>query len=162
MIFDITASLHLTIILVAQIVKNSAPLAQEYQCWVDPYAHPQNIKVLTLFLYICDRCEIHSTGVWSLNHCVTTSLRLGPTPISQKQKSTPDLYRQHSVTVHPYPFAHPKHNIKVLKHLYKYGMDVGCPPHGFGASTIILQHHSCLVLPQCTKNPPLTCRGATV
>ncbi len=54
---------------------------------------------------------MQSTGVWSLNHGITTSLRLSHTPIFQK--STPDLHMRNSVRVDPY--AHPQH-IKVLKH----------------------------------------------
>jgi hypothetical protein len=38
----------------------------------------------TPYIYIWYRCEMHSTVVWSLNHAITTSLRLGPTPISQE------------------------------------------------------------------------------
>jgi len=54
---------------------------------------------------------MHSKWVWSLNHDITTSLRLCPTPIFLNP--TPDLHRCNSVRVHPY--AHPWH-IKVLKH----------------------------------------------
>jgi hypothetical protein len=46
-------------------------------------------------------------GGWSLNHGITTSLRLCHAPIFQKSTAN---YR---VRVHPY--AHPQH-IKVLKH----------------------------------------------
>ncbi len=52
-----------------------------------------------------------SKWVWSLNHDITTSLRLHPTPIFLN--STPDLHRRNSVRVHTYD--HPQH-IKVLKH----------------------------------------------
>ncbi len=78
---------------------------------VHPYAHPQHIKVLELFLYIYYGCGMQSTGVWSLNHDIATSLGLSPTPIFLKP--TPNLHRLNSVRVHPY--AHPQH-IKVLKH----------------------------------------------
>ena len=54
---------------------------------------------------------MHSKWVWSLNHDITTSLRLGLSPIFLK--STPDLHRCNSVRADPY--AHPQH-IKVLKH----------------------------------------------
>ena len=54
---------------------------------------------------------MQSIGVWSLNHHITTSLGLSPTPILVK--SIPDLHRHNSVRVDPY--AHPQH-IKVLKH----------------------------------------------
>ena len=50
---------------------------------------------------------MQSTGVWSLNHDITTSLGLSPTPIFLK------LHRRNSVRVDPY--AHSQH-IKVLKH----------------------------------------------
>ncbi len=49
---------------------------------------------------------MQSTGVWSLNHDITTtSLGLSPTPIFLK--STPGPHRHNSVRVHPY--AHPQH-----------------------------------------------------
>jgi hypothetical protein len=51
------------------------------------------------------------TGVWSLNHDITTSL--GPSYTTISLKSTLDLLRCNSVRVDPY--AHPQH-IKVLKH----------------------------------------------
>jgi hypothetical protein len=54
---------------------------------------------------------MQSTGLWSLNHDITTSFGLGPAPIFLK--STPDQHRRNSVRVHPY--AHSQH-IKVLKH----------------------------------------------
>ena len=54
---------------------------------------------------------MQSMGVWSLNHDITTSLRLAPTPIFLKIH--PNLHRCNSVRVDPY--AHPQH-IKVLKH----------------------------------------------
>ncbi len=50
---------------------------------------------------------MQSTGIWSLNHDITTSLGLRPTPIFLK------LHRLNSVRVHPN--ALPQH-IKVLKH----------------------------------------------
>ena len=42
--------------------------------------------------------------VWSLNHDITTSLRLHPTPIFLN--STPDLHRHNSVRADP--CAHPQ------------------------------------------------------
>ncbi len=51
------------------------------------------------------------TGVWSLNHVITTSLGLSQTPIIKKPPQ--HLHRCNSVRVHPY--AYPKH-IKVIKH----------------------------------------------
>ena len=52
---------------------------------------------------------MHSMEGWCLNLDVTTSLRLGHTPISQESTST--LHRCNSVRAHQY--AHPWH-IKVL------------------------------------------------
>ncbi len=54
---------------------------------------------------------MHSKWIWSLNHDITTSLRLCPTPVFPK--STPNLHMHNKVRAHPY--AHP-HHIKVLKH----------------------------------------------
>ncbi len=48
---------------------------------------------------------MQSTGGWSLNHDITTSLGLSHTPIIQK--STPDLHRRNNVRVGPY--AHSQH-----------------------------------------------------
>ncbi len=53
---------------------------------------------------------MHFTGVWSLNHDITTSLGLSHTP--NFLKYTPNLHRRNSVRVHPY--AHPR-QIKVIK-----------------------------------------------
>jgi hypothetical protein len=52
-----------------------------------------------------------SAGLWSLNHDLTTSLRLSHVPNLPKIHS--HLHRCNSVRVHP--CAHPQH-IKVLKH----------------------------------------------
>ncbi len=68
---------------------------------------------------------MQSTGVWSLNHDITTSLGLSPTPIFLK--STPNLHRHTSVRMHPY--AHPQH-IKVLKH-FVY-IQYGCRMQSMG------------------------------
>ena len=63
---------------------------------------------------------MQSTGVWSLNHDITTSLGLGHTPVILK--STPDLHRcSTSVRVDPYAHSQP---IKLLKH-FIYNLDVG-------------------------------------
>jgi hypothetical protein len=78
---------------------------------VDPYAHQQHVKVLKHFAYISYGCGIHSTGGLSLNHGITSSLRLSSTPKSWK--STPDLHWRNTLRVDPY--AHPQHS-KVLKH----------------------------------------------
>ncbi len=68
---------------------------------------------------------MQSMGVWRLNHDITASLGLSPTPIFLK--STPDLRRCNSVRVHPY--AHPQH-IKVLKH-FVY-IQYGCGMQSMG------------------------------
>ena len=54
---------------------------------------------------------MHFTGVWSLNHDLTTSQRLSHAP--NFSKIPPHPYRWNSVRVPPY--AHPQH-IKVLNH----------------------------------------------
>ena len=76
-----------------------------------PNAHLHQMKLPKDFvIYDMDvGCSLQ--GVWSLNHAITTSLGLRPTPIFVK--STPDLQRRNSVRVHPY--THQQH-IKVLKH----------------------------------------------
>ena len=56
-------------------------------------------------------CGMDSKQVWSVNHDITTSLRLRPTP--HFLKSTPNLHRRNTVRMDPY--AHPQH-INVLKH----------------------------------------------
>ncbi len=56
---------------------------------------------------------MQSTGVWSLNHDITTSLGLSHTPVILK--STPDLIRLRRNCVRVDPYAHSQH-IKVLKH----------------------------------------------
>ena len=45
-----------------------------------------------------------SKWVWSVNHDITTSLRLRPTLIFQK--SIPNLHRHNSVRRHPYAHIH--------------------------------------------------------
>ncbi len=54
---------------------------------------------------------MQSTGLWSLNHDLTTSLRL--TYVPNLPKIHPPLHRRNSVRVHS--CAHP-HYIKVLIH----------------------------------------------
>ncbi len=54
---------------------------------------------------------MHSKWVWSLNHDLTTSLRINNTLIFLK--SYPTWHKSNRVKVHPY--AHPQH-IKTLKH----------------------------------------------
>ncbi len=108
---DITISLGLSHTPIIQ--KSTTPdLHTHNSVRMDPtYAHSQHIKVLKHFVCIWYGCGMQSTGVWSLNHDITTSLGLRPTPFSQK--FTPDLHRRNSVRVHPY--AHSQ-QIKVLKH----------------------------------------------
>ena len=73
---------------------------------------------------------MQSTGLWSLNHDLTTSLRLSYVP--NLPKINPHLHRRNSVRVHP--CAHPLY-IKALNTLYNYGLDVGCNLRGFGGPT---------------------------
>ncbi len=63
------------------------PLHRRNSVRVHPYAPQQHIKVLKHFIYIWYGCGMQSTGVWSLNHDITTSLGLSHTLI--KQKFTP-------------------------------------------------------------------------
>jgi hypothetical protein len=101
---------------------------------VDKYAHPLHVKVLKHFIYIQYECRMQSTGVWSLNHYITTSLRLSPTLIFLN--STPDLHRHYCIRVDPYahvrvkPYAHPQ-QIKVLKHFIY--VQYGCGMQSTGA-----------------------------
>jgi hypothetical protein len=67
---------------------------------VDKYAHPLHVKVLKHFTYIQYGCGMQSTGAWSPNHHITTSLRLSPIPIFLN--STPDLHRRYGIRVDPY------------------------------------------------------------
>ncbi len=64
--------------------KNHTHLHRHNRVRVHPYAHPQHMKVLKHFIYIWYGCEMQSTGVWSLNHDITTSLGLSHTPIVKK------------------------------------------------------------------------------
>jgi hypothetical protein len=68
---------------------------------VYPYTHPLHTKVLKHFLYIWWGCGMQSMVAWSLNHDVTTSLGLGPTP--NFQKIHPHYKWRISVRVHLYP-----------------------------------------------------------
>jgi len=52
------------------------------------YAHPQHLKVLKRFAYICHGWGMLSLGGWSLNHHTTISLRLSHTPIFLKSTPT--------------------------------------------------------------------------
>ncbi len=69
------------------------------------YPYPQHIKVQKHFVYIWHGCGMHSKWIWSLNHDITTSLRLSQTPFFPK--STPDLHKHNRVRAHPY--AHPRY-----------------------------------------------------
>jgi hypothetical protein len=71
---------------------------------VHPYAHPQHLKVLRLFVYIQYGCGMQSMGVFSLNHDTATSYRLGHTPFSLK--FTPTCTCNTALRMHPY--AHPR------------------------------------------------------
>ena len=81
---------------------------------VHPYAHPQQhikVQVLNHFGYTWYGCEMQFAGLWSLNHDLTTSLRLSHAP--KFPKIHPNRHRWISLRVHS--CAHPQH-IKVLKH----------------------------------------------
>ncbi len=118
----------------------------------ESYAHSQHIKVLKHFIYIWYGCGMQSMGVWNLNHHITTSLGLSPTPIFLK--STPNLHRHNSV------YAHPQH-IKVLKHfVYTW---YGCGMQSMGVWS--LNHHITTSLGLSLLQfsyPSLTCTGITV
>ena len=74
---------------------------------------------------------MQSTVLWSLNHDLTTSLRLSYVP--NLPKTNPHLHRRkNSVRVHP--CAHPLY-IKALNTLYIHVLDVGCNLWGFGGPT---------------------------
>ena len=97
---DITTSLRLRPTPI--FLKSTSDLHRRNTVRVGPYAHPQHIKVLKHCVYILHGCGMHSKQVWSLNHDITTSLRLCPTPIFLN--STPDLHRYNSVRAHPHFF----------------------------------------------------------
>ena len=59
-----------------------------YVIRVCPYAHPQLLKVLKHYAYICHGWRMQSLGVWSLNHYTTTSLGLSHAPIFLKSTPT--------------------------------------------------------------------------
>ncbi len=50
---------------------------------VHPYAHPQHMQVLKLFISIHYKCGVQSAVVYSLNHDTTTSFGLHLTPMFQ-------------------------------------------------------------------------------
>jgi hypothetical protein len=100
-----------------------------YGIRVDPYAHPQHLKVLKHFVYIQYVCGMHSMGVCSLNHGTTTSYRLSNTPFSRKIH--PHLHMYQGIRV--YPYAHLQH-LKVLKH-FVY-IQYGCGMHSMGVCSL--------------------------
>ncbi len=106
---DLTTSLRLSY--VPNLPKIHPHLHRCNSVRVHPFAHPQHIKVLKHFGYAWFGCGMQSTGLWSLNHDLTTSLGLSNVP--NLPKIHPHLHRRNSVKVHP--CAHPQY-IKVLKH----------------------------------------------
>jgi hypothetical protein len=100
-----------------------------YVIRVCPYAHPQLLKVLKHYAYICHGWRMQSLGVWSLNRDLTTSLGLSHAPIFRKIHPHP--YRRNSVRVHPY--AHPQH-LKVLKHFVYF--QYGCGMQSMGVCSL--------------------------
>jgi hypothetical protein len=103
---------------------------------IDPYAHPQHMKVVNHLLYVWSGCEKHSTWVWSLNHCRKALLR-APSSDSGFQPTSQIWTGQcgcNDMMMMTDPYAHPQH-MKVVKHLlYDWS---GCEsiPHEFGAPT---------------------------
>ena len=92
---------------------------------IDPYAHPQHMKVVNHLLYIWSGCEKHSTWVWSLNHCTKALLSTKQWPgISA---DFPNLDRPVWLQWHDDgSISHPQH-MKVVKHLlYVWS---GCDNH---------------------------------
>jgi hypothetical protein len=77
---DITTSLGLGLSSIF-LKSTPAPALQRNSVRVHPYAHPQHIKVLKHFVNIWHGCGMQSVQVCSLNHDITTLLRLRPTPI---------------------------------------------------------------------------------
>jgi hypothetical protein len=95
---------------------------------VCPYTHPQLLKVLKHYAYICHGWRMQSLGIWSLNRDLTTSLGLSHAPIFRKIHPHP--YGRNSVRVHPY--AHPLH-LKVLKHFVYFQYGCGMQSMGVGS-----------------------------
>jgi len=89
-----------------------------------PYVHPQHLKVLKHFAYICHGWGMQFLGVWGLNYDHTISFGLGHAPIFQKSTAS-----------------------QGAKALCISNMDVGCSQWGFTASNIILQHHTGSAIP---------------
>ena len=79
---DITTSIRFRPTPIFQ--KSTPDLHMHNSVRVDPYAHPQHIKVLKHFAYIWHGCGIPSMGVGSLKHDTWTSYRLSHTPFSLK------------------------------------------------------------------------------
>ncbi len=106
---DLTTSLGLSY--VPNFSKIHPHLHMRNSVRVHPFAHPQYIKVIKHFVYTWFGCGMQSTGLWSLNHDLTTSLGLSHVP--NLPKIHPHLHRRNSVREHP--CAHPQY-IQVLKH----------------------------------------------
>jgi hypothetical protein len=106
---DLTISLRLSY--VPNLPKIHPHLHRRNSVRVHPFAHSQYTKVLKHFVYTWFGCGMQSTGLWSLNHDLTTSLGLSHVP--NLPKIHPHLHRCNSVKVHS--CAHPQY-IKVLKH----------------------------------------------
>ncbi len=89
---------------------------------VHPYAHPQHMKVLNLFIHIQYGCGMHSVVVYSLSHDIHNNVNWA-SPYPNFPKVSSHLQRYNSVMVHPY--AHLQH-MKLLKHFlyiqYRCGM----------------------------------------
>ena len=76
--------LHHTGSAIAHFPETQPHLHTYYRIRMHPYAHPQHLKVLKLFVYIQYGCEMQSMGVFSLNNDTATSYRLGHAPFPLK------------------------------------------------------------------------------
>jgi hypothetical protein len=121
---DITTSLGLRPTTIIQ--KSTPDYHRRNSVRVHPYAHPQHIKVLKHFVYIWYGCGLQSTGVWSLNHDITTSLGLSHTPIIQKP---PPLTCIGITSVRVHPYAHSQHINKLNHFAYMW---YGCGMQSMG------------------------------
>ena len=65
-------------------------------CWyngmmMDPYPHPQHMKVVKQLSYVWSGCGNHSMWVWSLNHCTRASFSAKQWPRISADFQNPDL-----------------------------------------------------------------------
>jgi len=145
--------IHLT-----PIFQNLAPACTCIIVWVHPYAHPQNMKVLNLFIHIQYGCGMQSVVAYSLNHDTHNNVILAsPYPIFPKFSSHRQRYN--SVMVHPY--AHPQH-MKLLNHFIyiHYGCEMqSAVAHSVNHDTTMSFR---LNLTRISQNLSPTCTGISV